>query len=74
MHTKTKEAVEIILNADEIDFLAAFEVLKSRAESEVDISEEEVQEVYRRLDLFNASGQKGITEEELQVRLRAKGL
>lgn len=74
MHTKTKKAVETILSTDEAEFLEAFEVLKSRAESEVDLTEEEIQQVYRRLDLFNSSGRKGVTEEELEVRLRAKGL
>lgn len=75
MQTKTREAVEIILNADESDLHEAIEALQARANNDTELTEEELKILTDRLDELEANGFKGLlSEEEVEARFRTKGL
>ncbi|MEE9311673.1 MAG: hypothetical protein V3V10_04595 [Planctomycetota bacterium] len=74
MQTKTREAVEVILNADESEFREALDALQGRCELEADLTEDEIKILQERLAEFIAGGRKGFTEEEVEAMFQAKGL
>ncbi|MEE9312862.1 MAG: addiction module protein [Planctomycetota bacterium] len=72
MQTKTREALNVILNSEDYEIFEALELLQEHVEVDTDLTKEEIQELERRLNELEANGFKGISLEEFDERRRAR--
>ncbi len=70
MQTKTREALNVILNSEDYEIFEALELLQERIEVDTELTEEEIHICLERSAKCKANGYKGISLDSLKMKLR----